>query len=151
MIRRTYMCPDCGHSITVDLTMAEVDNGPPECPHCEVQTEQDFKPFGIAGSASARAVSLAETIAAEDYHVADMTVPSRAGEIPKVRYKDVTPTQAQQASKWGTSPEVLHGAIAAGRQTRQQFGSGLDVLQRNLRDGSQPDLIAASRRRAFKW
>ena len=51
---------------------------------------------------------------------------------------------------WGTSPEVLEKGIALGRQTRQRYGSGLDVLQKNLKSGAQVDLIEASKKRSMR-
>ena len=41
-------------------------------------------------------------------------------------------------------------AIAAGRANRLRYGSGLDVLQHNLKTGVQPDLIELSKRRSIK-
>jgi hypothetical protein len=45
---------------------------------------------------------------------------------------------------------VLEGAIAAGRQMRVKHGSGLDVLQANLKSGAQKDLIEISKQRSVK-
>ena len=50
--------------------------------------QQEFKPFAIGGSTVGKAVALAETIASEDYGVADMHHDTRHGGTPKVRYKD---------------------------------------------------------------
>jgi hypothetical protein len=52
------------------------------------------------------------------------------------------------ASWWGIAREVLEAAVAGGRQTRLKYGSGLDVLQANLKSGAQPDLIELSKRRS---
>jgi hypothetical protein len=148
---RTYGCERCGHFIEVTLTLAQVDDPAPECPHCAtVPMQQEFKPFAIGGSTVGKAVKLAETIAAEDYGVADMQHDTRRGGTPKVRYKDQgTPAQA---SAWGATGEVIQQAMALGRQTRMANGgfSGVDTLQRMLKSGEQPDLIEASRRRALR-
>jgi hypothetical protein len=40
--------------------------------------------------------------------------------------------------------------MAAGRQTRLKHGSGLDILQANLKSGVEPDLIEVSKRRAMR-
>jgi hypothetical protein len=45
---------------------------------------------------------------------------------------------------------ALEGAIAAGRQMRLRHGSGLDVLQANLKSGVQKDLIEVSKQRSVK-
>jgi hypothetical protein len=72
----------------------------------------------------------------------------KEGEAPKVRYKDQTSTVAP--SSWGIAQQALEGAIASGRQNRLRHGSGLDVLQANLKSGAEPDLIEASKRRMIK-
>jgi hypothetical protein len=148
-IVRTFMCPDCAHQLRVTLTMEQWDEPPPECPRCTTRPmDIDFRPIAIGGSTRARAIKLAEDIAEKDYHVADMNVDNREGGKPKVRYKDqnrVTPHQ------WGVAQEALQTAIALGRQTRQQHGGdGLDMLQRALKEGVQPDLIEQSKKRAMK-
>jgi hypothetical protein len=112
--------------------------------------QQEFKPIAIGGSTVGKAVKLAETIAAEDYGVADMQHDTRRGGVPKVRYKDQgTPAQA---STWGAAGAMMDKAVAIGRQTRMENGglSGVDTLQRMLKSGEQPDLIEASKRRAMK-
>lgn len=152
-IVRTYGCGDCGHFIEVTLTMEQVDDPPPQCPHCAARTTQEFKPFAIGGSTVAKAVNLAETIAHEDYGVADMQHDTRRGGTPKVRYKDQGNTlQHQQMSSWGAPGGLLESAVSIGRQTRLASGgfNGVDVLQKMLKDGTQPDLIEASKRRAMK-
>jgi hypothetical protein len=134
--------------------MEQVDDAPPECPHCaSMPMQQEFKPFAIGGSTVGKAVKLAETIAAEDYGVADMQHDTRHGSTPKVRYKDQgNALQQQQISSWGAPGNVLSEAIALGRQTRMANGgfSGVDTLQAMLKSGEQPDLIEASKRRAMK-
>lgn len=135
------------------LTMAQADDPPPECPRCASATRQEFKPFAIGGSTVGKAVALAETIAHEDYGVADMTHDTRHGGKPKVRYKDQgNDMQVAQKSSWGASGEVLSQAIALGRQTRMANGgySGVDTLQKMLKDGTQPDLIEVSKRRSMR-
>jgi putative FmdB family regulatory protein len=153
-IVRTFGCNDCGHFMEVTLTMEQVDDPPPECPWCAAAPmQQEFKPFAIGGSTVGKAVKLAETIAHEDYGVADMQHDTRAGGTPKVRYKDQGNTlQQQQLSTWGTPGNVLETAVALGRQTRMANGgySGVDTLQAMLKSGEQPDLIEASKKRAMK-
>jgi hypothetical protein len=150
-IVRTYGCEQCGNFIEVTLTMQQCDDPAPDCPYCAARPmQQEFKPFAIGGSTVGKAVKLAETIAAEDYGVADMQHDTRHGGTPKVRYKDQgTPLQA---SAWGATGEVLQQAVALGRQTRMANGgfSGIDTLQHMLKTGEQPDLIEASKRRAMK-
>ena len=147
MIVRTYGCPGCGHVMEVRLTAEQWDDPDPVCPKCAGATEQEFKPTAITGSPRARAVAIAEDIAEKDYGVADMKVEGREGEKPKVRYKE---NQTFAPSTWGTDRAAIDRALTAGRQTRLQFGNGLDVLQANLKSGAQPDLIAASKKRAMK-
>lgn len=109
--------------------------------------QQEFKPVAIGGSHRARAVALAEKIAEEDYGVADMKIEGRQGERNKVRYKDQgTPGQQQQVSTWSGDASMFATAAAAGRQTRKQYGDGLDVLKHMLKTGVQPDLIENSKR-----
>lgn len=147
-IVRTYACDQCNHMLEVMLSAAEWDAEPPECPACaERAMRQQFRPFAITGSPVSQAAAIAEDIAANDYQVADMK--SRGeGEPTKVRYKDQTP--AQLSSTWTARAETIELAIAAGRETRLRYGSGLDVLQHALKTGAQPDLIEASKRRAIK-
>lgn len=148
-IVRTYGCSRCGHVMDVTLTFAQADDPPPACPRCNVARgmQQEFKPVAIGGSVATRARDLAQTIAAEDYHVADIEMDRREGSRPKVRYKDQTP---QTASTWQAASETLTAAISAGRESRLKYGSGLDILQENLKNGTQPDLIEVSRRRAMR-
>jgi hypothetical protein len=108
--------------------------------------QQEFKPVAIGGSDRARAVKLAETIAEQDYGVADMFVKGRQGERNKVRYKD------QKVGNWGQvngaaiSNEMLNQAIAIGRQTRLANGGvdGIDTIK------AGPDLIKISKERCMK-
>jgi len=153
-IVRSYGCGDCGRFVEVTLTMEQVDDPPPECPHCSAAAmHQEFKPVAIGGSVVGKAVRLAETIAAEDYGVADMQHDTRVGGTPKVRYKDQGNSMQQaQISSWGVPGSTLETAMALGRQARMASGgySGVDTLQRMLKDGTQPDLIEASKRRAMR-
>jgi hypothetical protein len=157
-IVRTYGCNECGHFIEVTLTMEQVDDPPPDCPRCNAwdlkeKMHQEFKPVAIGGSTVGKAVKLAETIAAEDYGVADMQHDTRLGGTPKVRYKDQgTALQQQQMSTWGSPGNMLSEAIAIGRQTRIANGgySGVDTLQAMLKSGEQPDLIEASKKRMMR-
>jgi putative FmdB family regulatory protein len=153
-IVRTYGCGSCGHFLEVTLTMEQVDDPPPECPKCANQNmAQEFKPVAIGGSIVGKAVRLAETIAAEDYGVADMQHDTRRGGTPKVRYKDQGNTlQQQQMSSWGAPGNVLSEALELGRRTRMANGgySGVDTLQAMLKSGEQPDLIEASKKRAMR-
>lgn len=147
-IVRTYACEDCNHMMEVTLSSEQWNDAPPSCPECAQRAmRQEFMPVAIGGSASARAHAIAEDIAAKDYHVADMQDDRKEGLAPKVRYKDQTPPTP---STWGIAAAAMEQAIASGRQTRLDFGSGLDVLQHNLKTGAEPDLIAASKQRAMK-
>ena len=147
-IVRTYACPDCGHFLDVTLTLEQADDPPPDCPHCaEPSMRQEFKPIAIGGSDAGKAHKLAETIAEQDYGVADIS--SRGfGEAAKVRYKE---TRTAQPSTWGATAEMLNTAIASGRQLRQAgHGTGMDVLQGALKSGAQPDLIKLSKQKLLR-
>lgn len=151
-IVRTFGCERCGHFLEVTLTMEQCDDPPPECPRCNIVSpmQQEFRPFAIGGSTVGKAVKLAETIANEDYGVADMQHDTREGGVPKVRYKDQgTPAQA---STWGAAGAMLDQAVSLGRQARMANGglNGVDILQRALKSGEQPDLIEASKKRAMR-
>lgn len=151
MILRTYHCPECNHRIEVTLTADEWNAPPPSCVACDArEMNQEFKPVSIGGSNRARAVALAEDIAHNDYHVADMQVSGKGiGERPTVRYKDTTAGVTQ--SSWGSNREILEGAVAIGRETRiRNGGSGLDVLSHLLKTGQQQDLIEVSKRRSIR-
>ena len=147
-IVRTYGCSQCGGFLELTLTMDQADDGPPDCPRCSVVTVQEFQPFAIGGSTRTRARDLAQTIAHEDYGVADIQVDHRYESTPKVRYKDQGTTA--QASVWGATGNMLEQAVAIGRQTRQRYGSGLDILHNALKTGEQPDLIEASKRKSMR-
>lgn len=144
-IIRTYACPDCMHMMDVVLTMEQVDDPPPACPMCaERPMRQEFKPVAIGGSATSRAHAIAEDIAAKDYHVGDMNVGRKMGDVTKVRYKDQN--SHVSPSSWSAAQETLEHAVAVGRQMRLKHGSGLDVLQANLKSGVEPDLIENSKK-----
>ena len=151
-IRRTYGCPECNHLIEVILTMDQVDDPPPSCPECDRrEMQQEFKAPGIVNSSPhSRAQALTEDILANDYHVADINRDRRREAKPKVRYKDSTPNQLP--SNWNSVavPDAMATALAVGKQNRLAFGSGLDVLQANLRSGAQADLIEVSKKRSAK-
>ena len=160
-IIRTYACEECMHVMDVTLSMDQVDDPPPPCPRCAIngppptsdgqsygRMQQQFKPVAIGGSATARAHAIAEDIAANDYHVGDMDVGRKQGDRTKVRYKDQSGTITP--SQWSAAQETLERAVSLGRTSRLKYGSGLDVLQQNLKTGAQPDLIEASKRRMIK-
>ena len=151
-IRRTYACPDCNHFWEVVLDMSQSDAPSPSCPACDTRdTQQVFKAPGIINSSPhSRAQALTEDILANDYHVADIDRDRRHEAKPKVRYKDQASTV--MPSSWTNvgGPDVMNAAIATGRQTRLEFGSGLVVLQANLKSGAQPDLIEVSKKRSPK-
>jgi putative FmdB family regulatory protein len=147
-IVRTYACAECNHMMEVVLSADDWDAPPPECPMCqEREMRQEFKPVAIGGSVRSRAAALAEDIAANDYHVADMQR-DKYKTAPTVRYKDQT--AGVVPSTWAGAQGMLEQAITIGRDTRLRHGNGLDVLQNALKTGAQPDLIAASKRRAIK-
>jgi hypothetical protein len=109
--------------------------------------QQDFQPVAIGGSVRSKAEKMTEDILRNDYHVADLQRDHRDQSTPKVRYQDQRP---QSNSTWGIAREALETAMAAGRQTRLKHGSGLDILQANLKSGVEPDLIEVSKRRAMR-
>ena len=147
-IVRTYQCEDCFHRIEMTLTGDEWDAPPPPCPVCaERPMRQEFRPVAIGGSPSSRAHAIAEDIADKDYHVADMQRDKQAP-TPAVRYKDHI--SSTSASTWQANTETLQQAIMTGRAMRLQHGSGLDVLQANIKSGAEPDLIEISKRRALR-
>jgi putative FmdB family regulatory protein len=149
-IVRTYQCGECFHRIEVTLAAEQWDDPPPSCPECERrEMQQQFKPFAINGSPHAKAAAMADDIIANDYHAADFNRDRHEGSTPTVRYKDQTP-DLPKANWQAIGREALEMAIANGRQTRLAFGSGLDVLQANLKSGAQPDLIEVSKRRSAR-
>jgi hypothetical protein len=126
--------------------MEQVDDPPPDCPMCAQRTQQEFKPFGITGSVSSRAHQIVEEIATTDYHAADFQREHRQEGTPKVRYKDQTSEVLPASWQKQHAHAAIEQAIAVGRQTRVKHGSGLDILQANLKSGAEPDLIANSKR-----
>lgn len=144
-IVRTYACEECNYFTRVTLTAEQVDDPPPECPVCAARTSQEFCAPAIVGSSFARAAALAEDIAARDYGVTDMTGvagTTREGDRQKVNYAG--PNSAKNKATWGASREAIETAIATGRQTRMQYGSGLDAIK------EMPDLIEISKRRSAR-
>lgn len=134
----------------VTLSADQWDAPPPSCESCDARMGQEFKAPAIGGSVGARARRITEDIIANDYKVANVQFDNRQGGVPKVRYKDQSPTQLQ-ATWGGQIANALETAVAIGKQTRRESGGdGLDILKANLASGAQPDLIEASRRRAIK-
>jgi hypothetical protein len=149
-IVRSYMCDTCAHQMTITLRADQWDTPPPDCPVCiSLPMQQEFRPVAIGGSASARAHAIAEDIVTNDYHAADFQREHRPEGTPKVRYRDQKPDIP--ASTWSGPPAAtLQEAISIGRHTRLNYGSGLDVLQSGLKNGTIPDLIANSKKRAMR-
>jgi len=147
MIIKTYGCLACGYTMEVTLEASQWDDPEPDCPHCAQRTQQEFRPFAITGSVSARAHSIAEEIVTSDYHAADFQREHRQDGTPAVRYKDQTPVTPAQ---WSMATGAIEQAIAAGRPLRQKYGSGLDVLHHNLKSGVEPDLIENSKKISAK-
>jgi hypothetical protein len=145
-IVRTYQCEDCFHRIEVTLEAHQWDDPPPPCPACATRPmQQEFKPPGIIGSPRSKAVKMAETIASEDYGVSDFHAEGKEGHAAKHRLKD-QPAPISP-STWTANMETIATAAAQGRKTRMEGGDGLDILQRALKSGDQPDLIAESKKR----
>jgi hypothetical protein len=132
----------------VTLAMDQWDAPPPDCPNCLLQgnMRQEFKPFAINGSPAAYARAVAEDIAAKDYHVADMgwRKDREVASTTPHRLKDATPASAGVPSNWGAPIASVEQAIAIGRNIRVNHGSGLEMLQNGIKDGTQPDLIKNS-------
>ena len=136
------MCQACGHYMNITLSQEQWDDPAPECPICtQSPMAQDFKPPGIGGSVRARAEKVTEDILEKDYQVSNIHRDPRQGAVPKTSYA---------TSQWGVAREALEGAISAGRKSRLKHGSGLDILQQNLKSGAEPDLIELSKRRAMR-
>lgn len=148
-IVRTYACLECNHWLEVTLTADQWEAPEPDCPACATRTQQQFVPFGITGSNTARAHDIAESIITSDYHAADFQREHRREGTPSVRYKDQN-SRAENSS-WSGVSAALEQAVAIGRQTRARYGgNGLDILQANLKSGAEPDLIANSKRKSIK-
>lgn len=147
-IVRTYQCAECFHRAEVVLGSEQWDDPPPDCPACTARAmNQEFRPVAIGGSNRAKAVAIAEKIAAEDYGVADMNPVAKEGEPVKHRLKD---DKTFMPSRWEGNAQLVQTAMARGRETRLRHGDGLDVLQNALKTGAQPDLIEQSKRRAMR-
>lgn len=151
-ITRTYQCPECNHRMEVVLTAEEWEKPPPSCQMCDSrEVRQEFKPPAIGGSVAARAASITESIIANDYRVANFQSDRREGGTPKVRYSDQSANVLPSTFQMDAHRSILETAIGIGKQNRRQFGAdGLDMLRRGLADGSQPDLIEASKRKSIK-
>lgn len=146
-ILRTYRCQECGYGMTVELRAEQWDTPPPECPQCaRFDMGQEFAPPAITGSAARKAADIALDIAENDYKIADIQPDHRQGSVPKVRYRD----QSAGSSSWGAAGAALEQAVALGRENRLRHGSGLEVLQTSLKNGTQPDLIEISKRRSIR-
>lgn len=147
-IVRTFSCNECGYRLKVTLTAEQWNDPAPDCPQClsyepKAPMQQEFVPLNIGGSHRARAVKIAEDIAANDYGVADIHAEGRQGGTPKVRYKDQSSSTA--STSWmRPNAEMLEGVTALGKQMRIQHGSGLDVIK------TMPDMIANSKRISAK-
>jgi hypothetical protein len=116
---------------------------------CDMRTNQEFKPPAIGGSVRARASKITEDIIANDYNVANFHSDHRVGGTGKVRYKDQRenlPTANWQGVSGHQS--MLETAISIGKANRGR--DGLNILQKNLQSGVQPDLIEQSKRRSIK-
>ena len=154
-IARSYMCGECGHRMEVILSAEEWDSPLPSCEACDArEMNQEFRPPAIGGSLRGKAARIAEDIMANDYNVANASFGNRQGGVPKVRYKDQSPNLPPGA--WQQAQATLQQAVDIGKSHRQHRysegpqGNGLDVLKAALDSGQQPDLIAASKRRAIK-
>jgi hypothetical protein len=145
------MCNECGTVFNRTLEYSQVDAEPPDCPACLAATRQDFRPVavhGVKARTAEEARKIAMDIAVNDYGVRDINIKNREGETNKVTYRD---QPAQQPGNWvAPNSEMLSAALADGRATREQYGSGLDVLEGNLKSGVQPDLIQLSKARCMK-
>ena len=136
----------------VVLSAEDWDKSPPSCEACDArEMTQEFKPFGIGGSIHANAARITEDIIANDYGVSNFNSDHRMGAVPKVQYKDQTANVLPSAWQKAAHNETLQQAIAIGQRNRREFKmDGLDILKRNIMDGTQPDLIEASKRRSIK-
>lgn len=149
-IRRVYFCPECANRIEVVLSADEWDKPPPSCEACDArEMSQEFKPPAIGGSTMSRAARITEDIMANDYNVANFQSDRREGGQAKVSYKDQT--ASIMPANWQGQRAMLEQAISIGKGNRREFGlDGLDILKRNLADGTQVDLIEASKRKSIK-
>lgn len=154
-IARSYMCGECGHRMEVVLLAEQWDAAAPSCEDCDArEMNQEFHPPAIGGSLRGKARNIAEDIIANDYNVANIKFDNRQGGTPKVRYKDQT--GPLEPGAWQKAQETLQQAVDIGKSHRNHRyangpqGNGLDVLKAALNSGEQPDLIAASKRRAIK-
>jgi len=130
------------------LEQHQVDDPPPECPACaNRRMAQEYRAPAIVGhTARSKAEKLKDDILRNDYNVADYNHDKHES-TPTVRYKDQT---TKSSSTWQATNEALSQAVALGRQNRLKFGSGLDILHNNIKNGTEPDLIELSKRRSPK-
>lgn len=149
MIRRTFMCPECAHRMEIVLTQDQWNSPPPSCEMCDArQMNQEFKPPAIGGSVRVRAGKIAEDIIGNDYNVANFQSDRGHGGPAKVRYKDQSDASIPSAWQEAAHKEMLQTAIGIGKANRGM--DGLNILQKNLASGVQPDLIEVSKRRSIK-
>ena len=149
-IHRTYMCSDCAHRMEVTLLADQWDAPPPSCEACDArEMNQEFKPPSIGGSHMSRAAAITESIIANDYGVSNITFDGKGGQN-KVAYKDQSSTLVGSGA-WAGQRAMLEQAISIGKSNRREFGAdGLDILKKNLANGTQPDLIEASKKCSIK-
>ena len=130
--------------MTVTLPAEAWDDPAPNCPQCVELMQQEFKAPGIIGhSARSKAEKITEDIIRNDYKVSDI---NRSPSRPALNYQN----PSTDRHTWGVAREALEAAVSSGRQIRQNYGSGLDILQANLKSGAEPDLLAISKRRAMR-
>ena len=148
-INRSYMCPECANRIEVTLSADEWEAPPPSCNVCDArEMNQEFHPPAIRGVAS-RAAAITEDIIANDYGVSNITFDRKGGQN-KVAYKDQS-SSLVNGGAWAGQRAMLEQAISIGKGNRREFGmDGLDILKRNLANGTQPDLIEMSKKRSIK-
>jgi hypothetical protein len=134
--------------MTVMLDQSQWNDPPPECPMCsKSEMAQDIKPVAIGGSVRSKAEKITQDILENDYGVTNVQR-DKYEPVPKVDYAG--PHSKKANSTWGVAREALEAAVTAGRQTRIRHGTGLDILQANLKSGAEPDLIELSKRRAMR-
>ena len=147
-IHRTYMCSDCAHRMEVTLSAEQWDAPPPSCEACDArEMNQEFKPPAIGGSVAMRAARITEDIIANDYGVSNLTLDRRGGPN-KVRYKDDATALPATWQATDGNRSILETAISIGKVNRGI--DGLNILQRNLANGTQPDLIETSKRKSIR-
>lgn len=112
---------------------------------------QEFRPVAKGGSVASRAQAITEQILTQDYGVSNFQTQRGQGGTPKVTYKDQTASALPSTFQLDAHRSILESAISIGKQNRREFGvDGLDMLRRGIADGTTPDLIENSKRRAIK-